>query len=55
MNTRKYPRTTTEAFGCRGDAACAVERPSRGHRAAYWTMALAVVYLAGLLIWEAFL
>ncbi|MDE2106016.1 MAG: hypothetical protein KGL39_52825 [Patescibacteria group bacterium] len=25
--TRMYPRTTLEAFGCRGDLACAVERP----------------------------
>ena len=53
MNTRRYPRTTTEAFGCRGDAACAIERHSRGHRVANWTMAFAVVYLIGLLIWEA--
>jgi hypothetical protein len=52
MNTRRYPRTSVEAFGCRGDDACAIEKPSNGHRAAYWTMAAAVVYLAGLLIWE---
>ena len=48
-------RTTAEAFPTGPEYACAVERPSRGHRAAYWTMALAVAYLAGLLIWEAFL
>lgn len=52
MNTRRYPRNTVEAFGCRGDAACSLERPSRGHRAAYWTMAFACVYLIALLIWE---
>ncbi len=52
MNTRKYPRSTVEAFGCRGDDACSIERPRTGHRVAYWTMAFAVVYLAGLLIWE---
>lgn len=37
----------------RPDYANAIERFAvRGHRAAYWTMALAVVYLAVLLIWE---
>ena len=52
MNTRRFPRSTVEAFGCRGDTACSLERPSRGHRAANWTMAFAVVYLAALALWE---
>ena len=26
MNTRKYPRTTLEAFGCDARSACAIER-----------------------------
>ena len=51
-NTRTYPRTTVQAFGCRGNDACAIERPSRGHRVANWTMGFAVVYLAGLAVWE---
>ncbi len=52
MNTRKFPRTAIEAFGCRGDDACAIEKPRTGHRAAAWTMAGAFVYVIGLLIWE---
>jgi len=52
VNTRKFPRTSVEAFGCRGDAACAIERPSRGHRAANWAMVAAFLYLVALLIWE---
>jgi len=52
MNTRKFPRTSVEAFGCRGDAACAVERPSRGHRAAGWTVAAGFIYLIVLAVWE---
>jgi hypothetical protein len=52
MNTRKYPRSTVEAFGCRGDAACAVERPRPYPRTLWVTMGMAVVYLAGLLLWE---
>lgn len=55
MNTRKYPRTSIEAFGCRGDDACAIEKPRQGHRVANWTMVAAFAYLAALLIWEKFL
>ena len=56
MNTRRYPRTTAEAFPIGPEYGCAIERPaSTGHRAAGWAMVAAVVYLAGLLIWEAFL
>lgn len=53
MNTRRYPRNTVEAFGCRGDDACAIERPSRGHRVAYWTLAFGLVYVIALVVWEA--
>jgi hypothetical protein len=42
MNTRKYPRSTLEAFGCRGDAACAIERPSPAGRIAGGILALAI-------------
>jgi hypothetical protein len=52
MNTRRYPRTAADAFKTGPEYGCAIEKPSNGHRAAYWTMAAAVVYLAGLLIWE---
>lgn len=52
MNTRKYPRSTVEAFGCRGDAACAIERPRPYPRTLWVTMVVAVAYLAGLLLWE---
>jgi len=27
MNTRRYPRSTLEAFGCDAESACAIERP----------------------------
>jgi len=30
----------------------AIERPSRGHRVANWTMVAAFLYLVALLIWE---
>lgn len=52
MNTRRYPRTMNDAFKTGPEYGCAIERPRTGHRVAYWTMAFAVVYLAGLLIWE---
>ncbi len=52
MNTRRYPRTMNDAFRTGPEYGCAIERPRTGHRVAYWTMAFAVVYLAGLLIWE---
>jgi|JI9StandDraft_2_1071091.scaffolds.fasta_scaffold862473_1 hypothetical protein len=52
MNTRRFPRTSVEAFGCRGDAACPLERPSRDHRVANWTMGFALVYLIALAVWE---
>ena len=52
MNTRRYPRTMNDAFRTGPEYGCSIERPRTGHRVAYWTMAFAVVYLAGLLIWE---
>lgn len=53
MNTRRYPRTTVEAFGCRGDDACALTRTYRaGHRAVPWALLAAAGYLAALLVWE---
>lgn len=52
MNTRRYPRTTVQAFGCRGDDACAIERPRPYPRTLWVTMVVAVAYLAGLLLWE---
>lgn len=52
MNTRKFPRTSAEAFPRGPEYGCAIERPSRGHSVANWTMLAALVYLAGLLLWE---
>ena len=52
MNARKFPRTAVEAFGCRGDDACAIERPRPYPRTLWITMAVAVIYLGGLLAWE---
>lgn len=52
MNTRKYPRTSAEAFPIGPEYGCAIEKPRTGHRVANWTMVAAVVYLAALLIWE---
>ena len=52
MNTRRFPRTSAEAFPRGAEYGCAIERPSTGHRVSYWTMAFALVYLAALLIWE---
>lgn len=44
-NTRKYPRSTLEAFGCDAVSACAIERPRTNAIADY---ALAVVIGLGL-------
>ena len=52
MNTRRYSRTLNEAFHNTAEYGAAIERPSRGHRVANWTMVAAVIYLAALLIWE---
>lgn len=52
MNSRRYSRSMREAFPFGPEYGCAIERPSRGHRVAYWTMGFAFVYLIGLLIWE---
>ena len=52
MNTRRYPRTAVEAFGCRGDDACAIERPRPYPRTLWITMTVAVVYLGALLLLE---
>jgi len=45
-------RTTAEAFPTGAEYGCAIERPSRGHRAANWAMVAAFLYLVALLIWE---
>ena len=52
MNTRRFPRSELEAFGCRGDAACALERPRPYPRTLWITMIVAVVYLGALLLLE---
>lgn len=52
MNTRKFPRTSAEAFPTGAEYGAAIEKPSTGHRAAYWTMGFAIVYLIGLAVWE---
>lgn len=52
MNTRKFPRTSAEAFPRGPEYGCAIERPSRGHRVANWTMAFAFAYLIALAVLE---
>ena len=52
MNTRKFPRTSAEAFPIGPEYGAAIERPLPYPRTLWITMAAAVVYLAGLLIWE---
>ena len=53
MNTRKFPRTSAEAFPIGAEYGCAIERPPHPYPRTLWvTMAVAVVYLAGLLLWE---
>jgi len=52
MNSRRYPRTASDAFKTGAEYGCAIERPSRGHRVANWTMGFAIVYLIGLAVWE---
>lgn len=52
MNSRRYPRTASDAFKTGAEYGCAIERPSRGHRVANWTMVAAFLYLVALLIWE---
>jgi hypothetical protein len=42
MNTRKYPRTTLEAFGCDATSACAIERPRRSESIASAILAVAI-------------
>jgi hypothetical protein len=53
MNTRKYPRTSAEAFPTGPEYGCAIEKPSNGHRAAYWTIAFGLVYVIAWVVWEA--
>jgi len=52
MNTRRYPRTSAEAFPIGPEYACAIERPRPYPRTLWVTMVVAVAYLAGLLLWE---
>ena len=46
------PRSTAEAFPIGPEYGCAIERPRPYPRTLWVTMAVAVVYLAGLLLWE---
>lgn len=53
MNTRRYPRSTMEAFPRTAEYGAAIERPyHRGDRAVAFALAFAAVYLIGLAIWE---
>ena len=45
-------RTTAEAFPTGAEYGCAIERPSRGHRVANWTVAAGFAYLIALAVWE---
>jgi len=50
MTTRRYPRTTLEAFGCKADTACALERPEPWEEKAGLVLAigLGIAIAAGL-------
>lgn len=52
MNSRRYSRSMREAFPFGAEYGCAIERPSRGHRVANWTVAAGFVYLLALAVWE---
>jgi hypothetical protein len=42
MNTRKYPRSTLEAFGCDANTSCAIERPHPKEQAASVILAIII-------------
>jgi hypothetical protein len=42
MNTRKYPRTTLEAFGVDAETSCAIERPRKSESIAGTLLAVAI-------------
>ncbi len=53
MNTRRYPRSTLEAFPRTAEYGAAIERPyHKGDRAVAIALICAAVYLIGLAIWE---
>jgi len=52
MNTRRYSRSMREAFPFGPEYGAAIERPRPYPRTLWVTMGMAVVYLAGLLLWE---
>ena len=52
MNTRRYPRSSAEAFPIGPEYGCAIERPRPYPRTLWVTMAVAVAYLGALLLWE---
>lgn len=56
MNTRTYPRTLNEAFPKTTQYACALERPAprQSDKFVRWALAAGALYVAGLLLWEAF-
>ena len=53
MNTRKYPRSTMEAFPNTAEYGCAIERPRPYPRTLWITIALGFVYVIALGVWEA--
>ena len=52
MTTRRYHRNSMLAFPRTAEYGCAITRPRPYPRTLWITMAVAVVYLAGRLIWE---
>jgi hypothetical protein len=42
MNTRKYPRSTLEAFGVDAETSCAIERPRKSESIAGTLLAVAI-------------
>lgn len=55
MNTRQYPRSILQAFGCDAASACSIERPRPNHIADYALAILIGIGLAVLLVawWSA--
>ena len=53
MNSRRYPRTASDAFKTGAEYGCAIERPRPYPRTLWITIALGFVYVIALGVWEA--
>ena len=55
MNTRKYPRSTMEAFPNTAEYGCAIERPmDRGDKLVMWSCICAAAFMGVLFVMEYF-